>query len=358
MIFRKYFAQLILLPVLASPLAALAGSSYYKVAIAPAGFDASRINNRGQIVGTSGGHPAIWYRSSVTEIAGLTGQGMGINNHGDIVGIAPLPSNEFFYAGFVYTRAGVRYISVEEPWNEYAVANAINDAGQVAGMGHAPVGESARGFLNSRRGTRLIGTFGGEWSNALSINSAGHVVGMAALSDTSIGNPHMHAFVYRSGVLKDLGTFGGRNSLAWDINDAGQVVGYADTPAPPDAEEYETGPTRAFLYERGTMKDLGTLGGWESTASAINNAGVVVGSSTTAETGSAAFVYARGKMTDLNTRVRLPEGWTLVSGQDINDSGQILARACNLEDCGFWARLTPRHDGKELDDADDADGKQ
>jgi hypothetical protein len=68
-------------------------------------------------------------------------------------------------------------------------------------------------------------------------------------------------------------------------------------------------------------------------------------------------------MTDLNTQVRLPEGWTLVAARDVNDQGQILARACNLDDCSYWVRLTPRHgarltipqDEKERDESASAD---
>jgi probable HAF family extracellular repeat protein len=365
MIFRKYFAQLLLLPVLASPLGALAAPAY-KVAFAPAGFtlsenSPSQLNNRGQIIGNSGDLPAIWQGSRVTTITALAGHhAYGMNNRGDIVGSS-------FSGPFVYTRAGIRYIAIEQPWDEDNRATAINDARQVIGWGHAPAGESARGFLNSRRGTELIATFGGDWSYAFSINSAGHVVGYA--QGPSPTNPFgaAQAFLYKNGVLKNLGTLGGAESLAWDINDAGQIVGYAETTRPPGGGEFDYGDLHAFLYQRGTMKDLGTLGGTSSSANAINNAGVIVGdASLPGNSGTVAFVYVRGKMTDLNTRVSLPQGWTLATAIDVNDKGQILARACHLEDCNYWARLTPhresrlssRDDEKELNESDDADDEK
>jgi probable HAF family extracellular repeat protein len=52
----------------------------------------------------------------------------------------------------------------------------------------------------------------------------------------------------------DLGTLGGDNSTALWINDAGEVVGEADLPsANPDVHH-------AFLWRNGVMIDLGTLG--------------------------------------------------------------------------------------------------
>jgi probable HAF family extracellular repeat protein len=115
------------------------------------------------------------------------------------------------------------------------------------------------------------------------------------------------------------------------------------------------------------MKDLGTLGGAVSRGLAINNHGIVVGESyLPGNFTQVAFVYARGKMTDLNTQVRLPEGWKLVGARDVNDKGEILARACNLEDCSYWARLTPqlaswrtsRDDEQELDEPADGGDEQ
>ena len=70
--------------------------------------------------------------------------------------------------------------------------------------------------------------------------------------------------------MTDLGTLGGTNSYAIAINDRGQVVGYSGT------DRGMTG--HAFLYSDGAMTDLGTLGGAVgSWASAINDRGQVVG---------------------------------------------------------------------------------
>jgi probable HAF family extracellular repeat protein len=350
--FGKSFAQRILLPVLAGPLGALA-APVYEVAIAPAGFVANQLNNRGQVIGNSGATPAIWFGNRVTPIPALEGHGAGgMNNRGDIVGAGS-------GGPFVYSRSGIRNIPVEQSWDD-SVAVGINDAGQVIGNGYTFLSGTGRGFLYSARGSRIIDAFGAKyWSYVYGINNAGHVVGIAQ-PPNGFGQ---HAFLDRDGVVTDLGTLGGFSSQANDVNDAGQIVGNAETAPPPGADAFRTGPTHAFLYEGGAMKDLGTLGGTVSRGLAINNGGTVVGESyLRGNSAQVAFVYAHGKMTDLNTQVRLPGGWTLVAARGVNDQGQILARACNAEDCNCWALLTPRrtsrlsagYDKKELYASNDA----
>lgn len=77
-------------------------------------------------------------------------------------------------------------------------------------------------------------------------------------------------------VITDLGTLPGgsfssvEEADAGGINDKGQIVGFGDT---------GTGETHAFLWQNGTMTDLGTLGGSNSYAHGINNKGQIVGNS-------------------------------------------------------------------------------
>jgi probable HAF family extracellular repeat protein len=153
-----------------------------------------------------------------------------------------------------------------------------------------------------------VTVIGGAGSTATDINRYGDVVG----SITSGGVTH--AFAYTGGSYADLGTLGGLNSVANAINDYGLVVGGAST---------ASGSTHAFVFSGGSLHDLGTLGGNGSVAWDINNHGVIVGSANTAaDPGSyfqQAFRYEGGTMTGLGT---LPGG----AGSDayaINNKGLI-----------------------------------
>src|SRR4051812_15059310 len=76
-------------------------------------------------------------------------------------------------------------------------------------------------------------------------------------------------------TVTDLGTAGALQSYAYGINDAGQVLG----------QLYFQATAHAYFWESGTMTDLGTLGGSNTSSYAstfnkgINKFGQVVGHS-------------------------------------------------------------------------------
>jgi len=122
---------------------------------------------------------------------------------------------------------------------------------------------------------------------AYAINDSGQIVGRR-----SVGNNAFHAFLYAKGNITDLRTLGGANSEALAINMKGRVVGDSET---------ADGATHAFLFD-GSLKDLGALPGYEngSYARGINNSDEVVGESSSAEE-KRAFVYRKGQLVQLDT---------------------------------------------------------
>ena len=68
-----------------------------------------------------------------------------------------------------------------------------------------------------------LGTLGGDYSVAYAINSKGQVAGYSY----TLGNS-THAFIWDKGAMTDLGTLGG-SSIAVDLNSFGQAVGYSYT---------------------------------------------------------------------------------------------------------------------------------
>jgi uncharacterized membrane protein len=87
--------------------------------------------------------------------------------------------------------------------------------------------------------------------------------------------PGCHAFFWEEGVIKDLGTLGGNNSEAIWLNEAGDVVCSADLAGPTGKQTHD-----AVLWRDGKIHDLGTVPGDPcSRGRGLNSRGEVVGGS-------------------------------------------------------------------------------
>lgn len=156
-------------------------------------------------------------------------------------------------------------------------------------------------------------------SGASALNGAGDAVGYAFVA----GSSYVHAVLNHKGTLTDLGTLGGTQSLARAVNDHGQIVGWA----------YAEGGTtqRAVLWSGGAPVDLGTFGGPIGDAHDINDLGVVVGSAFDAQGLERAFRWD-GTLHDLGTL-----GGTQARAYAINDWGDIVGMAAPASNDRFHA---------------------
>lgn len=155
-----------------------------------------------------------------------------------------------------------------------------------------------------------LGALGGSNSVPWGINDRGQVVGGSETTDIDpdSGFPTFHAFLWDKGVMQDLGTLGGQYSqaLLGGINSDGQVVGEAET-STVDPNNPPFFATHAFLWEKGAMHDLGTLGGTHSYAMGIDSESRVVGAAQTDEPHPFfgqqyhPFLWEKGVMRDLGT---------------------------------------------------------
>jgi probable HAF family extracellular repeat protein len=178
-----------------------------------------------------------------------------------------------------------------------------------------------------------LGTFGGNESLANAVNNRGQVVGSAA---NAIPDPfntgtlygwgtQMHAFLWEDGVMRDLGTLGGPDSLAYYVNEAGQVAGFSYTSYTPNPL---TGvpPGHPFLWENGTMHDLGTIGGTQvNQLNALNERGQMVGSMTLADEDAKhvhPFLWDGETLLNLGTL-----GGNFGEANWLNDAGEVVGHA-------------------------------
>jgi probable HAF family extracellular repeat protein len=237
----------------------------------------------------------------------------------------------------------------------FSRANAINSRGQIVGGSYNRTPDptiagsnEVRAVLWDRGRKTDLGTLGGPDANQINgnvtgasgINDSGQVVGGATYnaeidpacnSDAQqAGEACNHAFLWARGQLTFLGTLGGVTdmgnsfSLANAINDRGQIVGasFVKTPDPNNPGKPQV---HAFLWARGKMTELGALPGQLSTYSqafAINDRGQVVGESGFRDAEGHPFIWSKGVMTDIGT-----QGGPTGCAQASNNEGQVVGFA-------------------------------
>ncbi len=302
---------------------------------------------------------------AITDLGTLGGErssAMGVNNPGHVVGAAETSDGRT--RAFMYT--GGSLVDLGTFGGDESFAYGINDNGLVVGRAQASDGRF-RAFVTRAGGgltdlTALDSRVNGAFGTAFGINAAGDVAGYFTTPGQHM-EAHNRVFVYRDFQITDLGTFGGNDGIVTAINDAGDLVGYFGTSPHADYADHQAfllrggkliplgslggkttsardvnrrgdvvgdgqdvrGEPRAFLYQDGAIRDLGTLpGGRQSAAFAISETGDIVGRSDAADQRSRAVLVRGNAMIDLNERIPPGSGWVLSEGRDINERGQIV----------------------------------
>lgn len=270
------------------------------------------INDAGQIVGSNSGRAILWDKSKITDLGTLGRRysyAYDINNKGQVVGQVMTKKN--IQHAFLWQNGVMK--SLGTLGGSESVAYGINNKGQVVGWANikkpGTTSEEVHAFLWNKGAMTSLGS-----GFANSINNTGQVVG-----STYIDKKGTRAVLWEKGTMIELAVppSGGYTIVteAQDINNNGTVIG-----------SLNSGKGHALLWEKGTVTNLGTLGGSTSSAYSINNKGQVVGEANTSNYVRAAFLWHDGVMKDLNTLIPASSGWKLSYATDINNKGQIIGQ--------------------------------
>ena len=292
-----------------------------------------------------------------------------VNNRGTLAGWADTPTPDQFPA-FCFDdncfvshafrwHAGVRTdlgaltdgVSSQAAW--------ISASGLIAGVSeNGDIDPLISGFPEIRAvlwrngGITDLGTLrnGGYESFAAAVNSRGQVVGNALNTvpdDFSMAAPgffttQTRAFLWQNGTMQDLGTLGtGTDAMAQFINERGQVVGWSYTSSAPNTSCPFFLPLTlgSFIWdEKNGMRDLGTLGGTCALATGVNNAGIVIGDNINDEPTERAFLWENGSIRDLGGTI----GGNQTTAEALNQAGQVAGVGTLAGELFYHATLWKR----------------
>ena len=324
----------------------------------------------------------LWRNGTAMPLGSLGGPNSAVawpnrNHHGVIAGIAETselqPHNEAWSCFLAVFLVGDGHVCRGFVWRDGAMtplptlggdngfATGVNDQGEIVGWAENTTHDSTCDeFTNTGQVLQFeavmwvldaghyraieLPPYPGDLDGAATaINQRGEAVGISGICDGAIGGATAeHMVVWQNGrITRLLPTLGGAYwNTPMDVNDSGDVIGFSDLPG--DGPTGAQANFLAFFWSAqpftcsgrsvpgSTTCNLGALGSdGDSEALGVNDQDQVVGVSfgATHPFPGHAFIWQRGKMTDLNA-LTLP-GTTLVltDAQDINDRGEITGQA-------------------------------
>jgi probable HAF family extracellular repeat protein len=262
---------------------------------------------------------------SIVDLGALPGGAeawaFGLNEAGQVAATVQYDEARRFYHAVRWDAGVLKDLGQLSTDGFHSFATAVNDLGRVVGGSPRALGFGAgrdRAFLYDGSAMLDLGALtSSSRSFAFDINDAGDVVGLSETGGTLFSQRVVHAVLWSGGAIVDLGTLGGSFGCARALNEAGLVVGASST---------TDGPVRAFLWS-GAMVDLGTLGGASSEAWDINEVGQIVGFAQDAQGVRRAFLHENGAMHDLGA---LP-GARASEAYGINPGGEVVGTSWSPE---------------------------
>jgi probable HAF family extracellular repeat protein len=303
-------------PAAAVPAGAASAPRYTITDLGTLGGDrsaATAISNSGQVVGYSvtpqgAEHAFRWSAGSMTDLGTLPGGGYShanaVNDAGQVAGLSDRSSGSYGYP-VRWSAAGAIQDLGGPITNQLGSGNAIDPAGRVAG-GQRPAsseGEPVAMLYDTAGRPHLLAK--GSLGAAAGINARGQIVGSPA-------------YIWQNGAVTSLPGLAGGSASARAISISGLVAGSAGT---------VDGSLHAALWRGRAITDLGTIDGIRyNQANAVNAAGQVVG---TADplcspcVAPRAWLWRAGSATALDSLIPAGSGWTLQQANGISDRGEI-----------------------------------
>ncbi len=258
------------------------------------GYSAAHaINNQGEIVGLSGDRAVLWDNGFITDLDMLPGEdsasALGINERGQIIGTSGALSSAPHAT--LWDNGTITNLGIVDTWYDedassvgrldFSHAYGINNRGQIVGVSTTLDGVHAVLWENGT--VTDLGTLPGHnYSEAFGINERGQIMGLSGMWTDDCNAGQCNAVLWENGTIMDLGIPMTASGLPSGINNRGQIV-FA-------SNQSHVGFSRAVLWDKGTITDLGALaapGSGLSGAFGNNDRGQIVGWSVDVDGGAA-----------------------------------------------------------------------